>query len=209
MEFAAHQEHHSSLPLSDESWIAVRRQQTFLEIILGSTCWRGGITCLASGHHLRRPIIHASAVSWSKFRMLTRWNRVRSSGCGLHNMPHHFQIAPAFGAGSSCEFPGFVFDVLFIFLVFYVMLRLSCPICQHNLRNLSVLSGNDVLQCRTLGFLDLSDLVATRRHCKTLKRIITFPGGPFNMFVFSILLCVFSKLRTGSSRGRTFALRGQ
>ena len=79
--------HHSSLPLSAESLIAVRRQQTLLEIILGSTCWRGGITCLASGHHLRRLIIHASAVSMSKFRMLTRWNRVRSSGCGLHIMP--------------------------------------------------------------------------------------------------------------------------
>ena len=187
--------HHSSLPLSAESLIAVRRQQTFLLIILGSMCCRGGISCLASGHHLRRLIIHASAVSWSKFRMLTRWNRVGSSGCGLHNMP-------AFGAGSSCEFPSFVFDVLFMFQAScdYVPAKSCdcqpCPICQHNLRNLSVLSGNDVLQRRT-------------RHCKPLKRIITFRGASFNSFVFSFLLCVFSKLRTGSSRGRTCALRCQ
>ena len=103
----------------------------------------------------------------------------------------HFQIAPAFGAGSSCEFPNFVFDVLlilsgFIRLCSCIELRLSAL---HNLRNLSVLSGNDVLQCRTLGFLDLLDLVPTR-HRRPLKRIITFPGASFNIFVFSLLLCV-------------------
>ena len=184
----------------------IRGQQTFFLNIQVSTCWRGRVSCLASGHHLRRPKIHASVVSLSKFRMLTGWNRVQHAT--------HFQILPAFGAGSSCEFPSFVFDVLLIFwfhtIVFLhrVATVRSFPICQHSLRNLSVLSGNDLLQCRTLGFLDLLDHVATR-HCKPLTRIITFPGASFNMFVFSLLLCVFSKLRTASSRRRTCALRSQ
>ena len=173
---------------------------------------------MASGHHLRRPIMHASAVSWSKFRMLTRWNRVRSSGCGLHNMPPISKLRLPLVRGHLVNFRAsfsmFSFDVLYIFQVLCDSVWAKscdcqpCPTCQHNHRNLSVLSGNDVLQRRTLGFLDLSDLVATR-HCKPLKRIITFPGGSFNIFVFFLLLCVFSKLRTGSSRGRTCALRGQ
>ena len=32
-------------------------------------------------------ILHASAVSWSKFRILTRGYRVGSSNCGLNNVP--------------------------------------------------------------------------------------------------------------------------
>ena len=110
-------------PLSAESLIAVRRQQTFLEIILGSTCWRGGITCLASGHHLRRLILHASAVSMSKFRMLTRWNRVRSSGCGLHNMPPISKLRLPLVRGHLVNFRG-SFSMFSYFLWFFVFMFL-------------------------------------------------------------------------------------
>ena len=142
--------YHSSVPLSAESLIVVRGQQTFSKKFWVSTCWRGRISCLASGHDLHRLIIHASALSLSKFRMLTRWNCARSSGRGLHNMPPISQIAPAFCAASSCRSS----EVHLCCSLHCQQIRASgvlhmlatvClyPICQHNLGNLSVLSGSE------------------------------------------------------------------
>ena len=50
-----------------------------------SLCRR--ISCLASGHPLRRLLIQSSAVSLSKFKMLTIWYRVGSTSCILNNSP--------------------------------------------------------------------------------------------------------------------------
>ena len=50
----------------------------------------------------RGVIFHASAVSLSNFRMLTRGYRVGSSGCGLHKVPLISKIALAFAAASCC-----------------------------------------------------------------------------------------------------------
>ena len=44
-------------------------------------------SCLASGHPLPRLIIHSTAVSLAKFRMLANWCRVGSSICNLNNIP--------------------------------------------------------------------------------------------------------------------------
>ena len=59
----------------------LRSKRTFLVTVRGRT------SCLASGHQLRRMIIHASAVNLSKFRMFARWYRVGSSNCSLNNIP--------------------------------------------------------------------------------------------------------------------------
>ena len=69
-------------------------------------CLRKRTSCLDSGRPLRRLIIHASAVSLSKFRILPRWYRVGSSSCGLNNRQLCSQIASAFAAASCCGFSG-------------------------------------------------------------------------------------------------------
>ena len=50
-------------------------------------CLRRGTSCLASGRPLRGMMDRASAVSLSKFRIITRGYRVGSAGCSLNILP--------------------------------------------------------------------------------------------------------------------------
>ena len=113
---------------------------------------RRGTSCLASGRPLHRLVIHSSAVSLSKFRMLTRWYRIGSSSCSLNNFPlvpnlrlsfrRHFVDFPR----STCAFvPTFQFfrTCGYFLACTYDSLRLF-HIYLHDLRNSNcVPSGND------------------------------------------------------------------
>ena len=55
-----------------------------------SLCLRTRTSCLAAGHPLPRLTIQSSAVSLTKFRMLTRWYRTGSSRCSLKKKYHGF-----------------------------------------------------------------------------------------------------------------------
>ena len=61
-------------------------------------------SCVANGHPLLGMIIHASAVSLSKFRVLTRKCRVGSAGYGLNNVPLIFELRLSLRRHSG-EFP--------------------------------------------------------------------------------------------------------
>ena len=66
-----------------------------------------GVTVLAWKHfllgwRLLAAPIDSSAVSLSKFKMLTRWYRIGSSCCSLNNIHWFPQSSPAFAAASVC-----------------------------------------------------------------------------------------------------------
>ena len=113
---------------------------------------------LAGGRPLHRLMIHSSAVSLSKFRMLSRWYRV---GSALLSLRRHFASL------SQLSFASF-------------------PIYQHNPRSVySVPSGNDALRFYDMACVAevlVRPLVPTR-HCKPLKRIITCAVVSFNVVV--------------------------
>ena len=202
----------------------VLRSKTFLSRAL---CLRRRSSGLASGHPLRRLVIHSSAASLSKFRVLTRWYRVGSSSCGLHNIPLDSQSAPAFAAASSCGFSGVHLQpcpnfpwirTCGCFLArTYDRLRLL-PIYLHNLRNYSfVLSGNDALRLDNLGLTDGEFLRALMIVFFFFSPLYSLPAPLFLSTCLSSLLmtpaelnhmcsrtfplhCVLCTLRTASSR---------
>ena len=106
---------------------------------LWSLCSREGTSCLAGGRPLHRLIIHLSAVSLAKFRMLTRRCRVGSSSCSLNDIPRVPKVRLSLLRRHFVGFPTSICDVVSTFhgfaraAVFLRALTIVCvctpPIC--------------------------------------------------------------------------------
>ena len=116
---------------------------------------------MAGGHPLHRLILHSSAVSMSKFRMLTRWCRVGSSSCSSNTIPLVPKVRLPLLRLHFVVFRGPLATVSQLFIFSYVRLKflhaleIVCvfPIYVHNVRHsCSVRTGNDASR---LGILHL------------------------------------------------------